>query len=54
MLELVNAGHMNPVLVRDEKVSEIHLDAGLALGVAPDEAYTHTSSSPAPTTGYPW
>jgi serine phosphatase RsbU (regulator of sigma subunit) len=38
-LELVNAGHMNPLLVRDGQVSEIPLDAGLVLGVAPDEAY---------------
>ena len=38
-LELVNAGHMNPLLARDGQVSEIQLDAGLVLGVAPDEAY---------------
>jgi serine phosphatase RsbU (regulator of sigma subunit) len=38
-LELVNAGHMNPLLVRDGQVTEIPLDAGLVLGVAPDEAY---------------
>lgn len=38
-LELVNAGHMNPLLVRDGQVDEIPLDAGLVLGVAPDEAY---------------
>ena len=38
-LELVNAGHMNPLLVRDGQVSEIPLDAGLVLGVAPDETY---------------
>ena len=38
-LELVNAGHMNPLLVRDGQVSEIPLGAGLVLGVAPDEAY---------------
>ena len=37
-LELVNAGHMNPLLVRDGQVSEIPLDAGLVLGVAPDDA----------------
>ena len=39
-LELVNAGHMDPLLVRDGEVSEIPLDAGLVLGVAPGEAYT--------------
>lgn len=38
-LEMVDAGHMNPLLVRDGQVSEIALDAGLVLGVAPDEAY---------------
>jgi len=38
-LELVNAGHMHPLLVRDGLVDEISLDAGLVLGVAPDEAY---------------
>lgn len=38
-LELVNAGHMNPLLVRDGQVSEIPLTAGLVLGVAPDQAY---------------
>jgi len=38
-LELVNAGHTNPLLVRDGRVDEIALDAGLVLGVAPDEAY---------------
>ena len=38
-LELVNAGHMNPLLVRNGCVSEIYLDAGLVLGVAPNEAY---------------
>lgn len=37
--ELVNAGHMNPLLVRDGHVSEIALDAGLVLGVATGEAY---------------
>ena len=30
---------MNPLLVRDGQVSEIPLNAGLVLGVAPDEAY---------------
>lgn len=39
VLDLVNAGHMNPLLVRAAQVSEIPLDAGLVLGVAPDEAY---------------
>lgn len=39
VLELVNAGHMAPLLVRDGRVSEIRLDAGLVLGVAPGEAY---------------
>ena len=39
VLELVNAGHMNPLLVRDGGVREIPLDARLVLGVAPDEAY---------------
>ena len=38
-VEMVNAGHMNPLLVRDGQVSEIALDAGLVLGVAIDEAY---------------
>lgn len=38
-LELVNAGHMNPLLVRGGQVSEIALNAGLVLGVAPDEPY---------------
>ncbi len=38
-LELVNAGHMNPLLVRDGQVSEIPLDTGLVLGVDPDEVY---------------
>lgn len=38
-LELVNAGHMNPLLVRDGQVSEIPLDAGLVLGISTDEAY---------------
>ena len=38
-LELVDAGHMNPLLVRDGQVREIALDSGLVLGVAPDEAY---------------
>ena len=31
-LELVNAGHMNPLLVRGGQVSEIALNAGLVLG----------------------
>ena len=39
VLELVNAGHMNPLLVRDGEVTEIPLEARLVLGVAPDEAY---------------
>lgn len=39
-LELVNAGHMNPLLVRNGQVSELSLEAGLVLGVAPDEAYS--------------
>lgn len=39
VLELVNAGHTNPLLVREGHVSEILLDAGLVLGVAPEEAY---------------
>ena len=38
-LELVNAGHLNPLLLRDGLVEEISLDPGLVLGVAPDEAY---------------
>ena len=38
-LELVNAGHMNPLLVRDGRVTEIPLAAGLVLGVAPDQPY---------------
>lgn len=38
-LELVNAGHMNPLLVRDGQVEELVLDPGLVLGVDPDQAY---------------
>ena len=38
-LELVNAGHMNPLLARDGQVVEMPLDAGIVLGVAPDEGY---------------
>jgi serine phosphatase RsbU (regulator of sigma subunit) len=38
-LELVNAGHMNPLLVRDGHVEEIPLDAGLVLGVDEAQAY---------------
>ena len=38
-VELINAGHMNPLLVRDGQVSEIPLEAGVVLGVSPDEAY---------------
>lgn len=38
-LELVNAGHMNPLLVRDGHVEELPLDADLVLGVLPDELY---------------
>jgi len=38
-LELVNAGHMNPLLVRSGQVSELPLTPGLVLGVVPDEAY---------------
>lgn len=38
-LELVNAGHMNPLLVRDGQVEEMPLDAGLVLGVLPDQLY---------------
>ena len=38
-LSMVNAGHMNPLLVRDGQVSPVPLDAGLVLGVLPDEAY---------------
>jgi serine phosphatase RsbU (regulator of sigma subunit) len=38
-LELVNAGHLNPLLVRDGRVEEMLLDAGLVLGVEPDEPY---------------
>lgn len=38
-LELVNAGHMSPLLVRDGRVSEIRLDPGLVLGVEPGETY---------------
>ena len=38
-LDLVNAGHMDPLLVRDGRVIEIPLEPGLVLGVAPDEAY---------------
>ena len=38
-LEMVNAGHMRPLLVRDGRVREIPLDPGLVLGVAPGEVY---------------
>ena len=38
-LELVNAGHMNPLLVRDGHVEEMPLDADLVLGVLPDLQY---------------
>ena len=38
-LQLVNAGHMKPLLVRDGRVTEIPLTAGLVLGVAPDQPY---------------
>lgn len=38
-LSMVNAGHMNPLLVRDGQVRELPLDADLVLGVAPDVAY---------------
>ncbi len=38
-LELVNAGHMNPLLVRDGRVQEIPLDPGLVLGVVPELIY---------------
>ncbi len=38
-LQLVNAGHMNPLLVRNGTVTDIALDAGLVLGVEPDQAY---------------
>ena len=38
-LELVNAGHMNPLLVRDGHVEEMQVDAGLVLGVLPDQMY---------------
>jgi len=39
VLDLVNAGHMCPLLVRDGQVGELPLDAGLVLGVVPDQAY---------------
>lgn len=39
LLELVNAGHMNPLLVRDGYVDEVRLDAGLVLGVWPEQSY---------------
>jgi serine phosphatase RsbU (regulator of sigma subunit) len=39
VLDLVNAGHMNPLLVRDGRVEELHLEAGIVLGVAPHEVY---------------
>lgn len=38
-LELVNAGHMNPLLVRGGLVTEIALEPGLVLGVAPERTY---------------
>lgn len=38
-LELVNAGHMNPLLVRNGQVSELRLDPGIVLGVLPEQAY---------------
>jgi serine phosphatase RsbU (regulator of sigma subunit) len=39
VLELVNAGHMNPLLVRDGHVEEMPLDAGVVLWVLPDHLY---------------
>ena len=38
-LELVNAGHLSPLLVRAGEVTEIRLDAGLVLGVTSDDVY---------------
>lgn len=38
-VEWVNAGHMNPLLVRDGQVTEIALDPGLVLGVTPELTY---------------
>jgi hypothetical protein len=38
-LQLVNAGHMLPLLVRDGRVSEIPLEPGLVLGVEADATY---------------
>lgn len=38
-VEWVNAGHMNPLLVRDGKVTELALNPGLVLGVMPDASY---------------
>ncbi|WP_200942002.1 PP2C family protein-serine/threonine phosphatase [Angustibacter sp. Root456] len=39
LLEMVNAGHMNPLLVRDGGVRELPLAPGLVLGVFPDVRY---------------
>lgn len=37
--DLVNAGHVSPLLVRDGRVVEVGLRPGLVLGVLPDAAY---------------
>jgi serine phosphatase RsbU (regulator of sigma subunit) len=37
--DIVNAGHMNPLLVRDGRVAELCLASDLVLGVVPDFAY---------------
>lgn len=38
-MQLVNAGHTNPLLVRDGVVRELRLKADLVLGVLPDDPY---------------
>lgn len=38
-VDWVNAGHVNPLLVRDGQVTEMALDPGLVLGVMPDCSY---------------
>jgi len=53
-VEMVNAGHMNPLVVRDGQVSEIALDAGLCWGSRSTRRTTSSDSSSSPGTGSPW
>ena len=47
--QIVNAGHMNPLLVRDGKVHAVDLDVDLILGVLPDTPYRYNTCSCYPT-----